>query len=40
MVDTILYIDQVPAYALKEFFALDIPQAKRYLGSHRQKNTR
>lgn len=27
-VDTILYIDQVPAYALKEFFALDIPQAK------------
>lgn len=27
LVDTLLYIDQVPAYALKTFFDLDVPQA-------------
>jgi protease-4 len=27
-VDTILYVDQLPAYALKEFFGFDVPQAK------------
>lgn len=28
LIDTILYIDQLPAYALKEFFELDVPQAR------------
>lgn len=28
LVDTLLYIDQVPAYALKEFFDVDAPQAR------------
>ena len=28
LVDTALYIDQVPSYALKTFFDLDVPQAK------------
>lgn len=28
LVDTLLYIDQVPAYALKTFFDLDVPQAR------------
>lgn len=28
LIDTILYVDQLPAYALKEFFKLDVPQAK------------
>ena len=28
LVDTLLYIDQVPAYALREFFDVDAPQAR------------
>ena len=27
LVDTLLYLDQVPAYALKSFFDVDAPQA-------------